>query len=151
MSWFLGPLPWIGSWIRSAWRLRISFQGSPSRDSPCIRSLAKRAFNYALGSMIPRPPHEKGSVKESHLTFARVLDVFPPQMKLHITPVIWLHILGLGFQQVAKYHMDETRTCLAIRIMPTKERLQLPLAIILPLKAVMSLSKLTSAWRWKPT
>jgi hypothetical protein len=101
MSWFLGPLPWIGSWIRSVWRLRISFQGSPSRDSPCIRSLAKRAFNYALGSMIPRPPHEKGSVKESHLTFARVLDVFPPQMKLHITPIIWLHILGLGFQQVA--------------------------------------------------
>jgi hypothetical protein len=36
--------------------------------------------------MIPRPPFEEGSVRESHFTFARVLIAFPPQMKFRITP-----------------------------------------------------------------
>jgi len=55
----------------------ISFQGSPLGDSPRIRSLARRASNWALGFMTLRPLHDGGSVRESHLAFARVLDVFP--------------------------------------------------------------------------
>jgi hypothetical protein len=60
--------------------------------------------------MIPRPPLDKGSVKESHLTLARVLETFPPQMKFHTTPLIWLHILRLGFQQAVRYHIEESNT-----------------------------------------
>jgi hypothetical protein len=48
--------------------------------------------------MIPRPLLDKGSVRESHLTLAYVLETLPPQMKFRTTPLIWLHILGLGFQ-----------------------------------------------------
>ncbi len=70
MSWFLGPLLWTGSWIWSMRCLRISFQGSPLGDSPHTRSLASRVSDWALGSMIPRPPLDRGSMKESHLTFA---------------------------------------------------------------------------------
>jgi hypothetical protein len=44
--------------------------------------LASSASDCALGSMIPRPLLDKGSVRESHLTLARVLEAFPPQMKL---------------------------------------------------------------------
>ncbi len=55
------------------------------------------ASDYALGSMIPRLSLDKGNARESHLTLARVLEAFAPQMKFHTTPLIWLHILGLGF------------------------------------------------------
>jgi hypothetical protein len=43
------------------------------------------------------------------------------------------------------YHMEESRTWLAIMIMYTREKLQFPHIIILPFKKVMSLSKFTSA------
>ncbi len=43
------------------------------------------------------------------------------------------------------YHMDESRTWLAIKILPMRERLQLAHAIILPLMEVMNLSKLAFA------
>ncbi len=94
--------------------------------------------------MIPRSPSNRGSVRESHLTFAQVLDALLPQMKFLTTPLIWLHILGLGFQQAAMYHMEESRTWLVTKILLVRERLQLPHAIILPLREVMSLSKLPS-------
>jgi hypothetical protein len=45
-------------------------------------------LDCALGSMIPRPPLDKGSVRESHLTLARVLEAFSPQMKFRTTPLI---------------------------------------------------------------
>jgi hypothetical protein len=76
--------------------------------------------------MIPRPSLDKGSVRESHLTLARVLEAFPPQMKFRTTPLIRLHILGLGFQQATKYHIEESNTWLATRILPVRERLHLP-------------------------
>jgi hypothetical protein len=38
--------------------------------------------------MIVRPPLDKGSVKESHLTLARVLEAFPLQIKFRTTPLI---------------------------------------------------------------
>ncbi len=101
--------------------------------------------------MIPRPLLEKGSVKESHFTFARILIAFPPQMKFCITPLILLHIVGLGFQQAAMYHMEESRTWLIMSILPTKERLQFPHAIILPFNEIISLSKFTSAGSRNPT
>ncbi len=65
-------------------------------------------------------------------------------MKFHITPLIWLHILGLGFQQAARYHIEETR------ILSARERLHLPQAIIFPFKASMSFSKLASVGSQKP-
>lgn len=94
--------------------------------------------------MIPKLPHERGSIRESHFTFARVLDILPPQMKFRTTPLIWLHILGLGFQQAAMYHMEENRTWLAIKILHVKERLQFLHIIILPFKEVINLLKLAS-------
>lgn len=48
------------------------------------------------------------------------------------------------------YHMDENRTWLATKILLTKERLQLPHVIILPLREVMNLSKLASVGNGKP-
>jgi hypothetical protein len=44
-------------------------------------------------------------------------------MKFRIIPLIWLHILGLGFQQAAMYQMEENRTWLAMSILHVKERL----------------------------
>jgi hypothetical protein len=49
------------------------------------------------------------------------------------------------------YHMVESKTYFATRILPVRERLQLPHAIIFPFKEAMSLSKLASVRRWKPT
>jgi hypothetical protein len=65
-------------------------------------------------------------------------------MKFHTAPLIWLHILGLGFQQVAMYHIEENNIWLATRILPTRERLQLPQAIIFPFRVSMNFSKLAS-------
>jgi hypothetical protein len=123
---------------------QISFQGSPPRVSLFTKSLARSVSDCAFEFMIPRPSLNKVNVKESHLTLARVLEAFPPQMKFRTTPLIWLHILGLGFQQVARYHIEENNTWLATRILPAKKRLHLPQAIIFPFKVSMSLSKLAS-------
>ncbi len=100
--------------------------------------------------MIPTPPLDKGNVRESHLTLARVLEAFPPQMKFRTTPLIWLHILGLGFQQAARYHIEESNTWLATKILPARERLHLPQAIIFPFRVSMSFSKLASMGNRKP-
>ncbi len=48
------------------------------RASPFTISLARNTSDCALGSMIPRPPLDKRSVRESHLTLACVLEAFPP-------------------------------------------------------------------------
>ncbi len=77
MSRMFGPLPCIKRWTLSTWCLRISFQGSLPGTSPFTRSLARSASDCALGFMIPRSPLDKGSVRESHLTLARVLEAFP--------------------------------------------------------------------------
>ncbi len=151
MSWFLGLLLCTKSWIWSTQCFKISFQGSPPGHRPHISSLVSRASDCTLGSMIPRSPHDRGSMRESHLTFAQVLDTLLPQMKFRTTPLTWLHILGLGFQQGTMYHMDESKTWLAIRILLTRERMQLSHAIILPFKEVMSLSKFASTRSQKPT
>jgi hypothetical protein len=150
ISEMLDPLPCTGRWTWFARCLRISFQGSPLGARPLTKSLASSASDCALGSMIPRPPLDKGSVRESHLTLARVLEAFPPQMKFHTTPLIWLHILGLRFQQVARYHIEKSNTWLATRILPTRERLHLPRAMIFPFRVSMSLSKLASMGNRKP-
>jgi hypothetical protein len=100
--------------------------------------------------MIPRPPLDKGSVRESHLTLAHVLEAFPPQMKFHTTPLIWLHILELGFQHATKYHIKENNIWLATKNFPTRKRLHLPQAIIFPFRVNMSFSKLASSNSRKP-
>ncbi len=74
--------------------------------------------------MMPIPPLVVGSTRVSHLTFALVVVAFPPQMKLRTTPRTWLHILGLGFQDAARYHMDARSTWFATRIFPARERWQ---------------------------
>ncbi len=150
MSGMLGPLPCTGKWTWSAWCFKISFYGSPPRASPLTRSLARSASDCALGSMIPRSLLNKGSVKESHYTLARVLEALPPQVKFRTTPLIRLHILGLGFQQAARYHIEESNTWLVTRILPIKKRLQLPQAIIFLFRANMSFSKLASMGNHKP-
>jgi hypothetical protein len=58
-------------------------------------------------------------------------------MKFHTTPLIWLHIFKLGFQQAAKYHIEEINTWLATRILPAIEKLHLPQAIIFSFKVNM--------------
>jgi hypothetical protein len=69
-------------------------------------------------------------------------------MKFRTTPLNWLHILGLGFQQTVMYHMEESRTWLAMNILPTRERLQFPHTIILPFNEIISLSKIASMGSW---
>ncbi len=150
VSGMLGLLPCTGRWTWSVQCLKISFQGSPPGASPLIRSLVRSTSDYALGSMIPRPPLNKGSVRESHLTLAHVLEAFPPQMKFHTTPMIWLHILGLEFQQATRYHIEESNTWLVTRILPARKRLHLPQVIIFPFRASMSFSKLASMGSRKP-
>ncbi|CAK9212756.1 unnamed protein product [Sphagnum troendelagicum] len=86
-------------------------------------SFASRASDYVLGSMIPRPPLEIGRESMSHFTLALADVALPPQMKFRTTPHTWLHILGLGFQHAVRYHMDVSRTCLATRILPARDRL----------------------------
>jgi hypothetical protein len=49
------------------------------------------------------------------------------------------------------YHMEESRTWLAIRFLPARERLQFPHAIILSLREVMNLSKFAYTKSWKLT
>ncbi len=100
--------------------------------------------------MIPRSPLDKGSVRESHLTLARVLEAFSPQMKFCTISLIWLHILGLGFQHAAKYHIEENNTWLATGILLARERLHLPQAIIFPFRVSMNFSKLASVGSHKP-
>ncbi len=100
--------------------------------------------------MIPRPLLDKGSVKESHLTLAHVLETFPPQMKFRTTPLIRLHILGLGFQQATKYHIEENNIWLAIRILQVRKKLHLPQAIIFLFRVNMSFSKLAFMGNRKP-
>jgi hypothetical protein len=127
---FISEMFGTGRWTWSVRCLIISFQGFPPGATPLTKSLARSASDCALGSMIPRPPLHKGNVRESHLTLARVLEAFPPQMKFHTTPIIWLHIFGLGFQQATRYHIEESNTWLATKILPARERLHLPQVII---------------------
>jgi hypothetical protein len=99
---------------------------------------------------MPSPLLDKGKVRESHLTLGQVLDALPPQMKLQTTPLTWLHILGLEFQQAARYHIEESSTWLATRILLARENLQLPHAIIFPFRECMSLSKFGPVGSQKP-
>jgi hypothetical protein len=71
-------------------------------------------------------------------------------MKLQTTPLIWLHILGFGFQQAARYHIDANKTLFATVILPVRERLECPQAINFPFKESIDLSKFASAGSQKP-
>jgi hypothetical protein len=42
-------------------------------------------------------------------------------MKFRTIPLICLHILGLGFQQAARYHIEESNIWLATGILPVKK------------------------------
>ncbi len=66
-------------------------------------------------------------------------------------PRTWQHILGLGFQHAAKYHIDARRTCFATRIQPAKKSMPWLQLMSLPLKAIIIVSKFASGGRWKPT
>ncbi len=101
--------------------------------------------------MIPRPPCEVGRTIVSHLTLAFALVAFPLQIKFLTTPRTWQHILGFGFQEAARYHMEARSTWFATRILPTSERRQVLQLISLPLRADNILSKLASRGRWNPT
>ncbi|CAM6069643.1 unnamed protein product [Sphagnum tenellum] len=87
-----------------------SFQGSPRRASPLIRSLARRASKWVFGSMIPRPPWAVGSINMSHLTLARAGASLPPQMKLLTTPLTWQSELGTSYDPVSQDAKEASET-----------------------------------------
>ncbi len=80
----------------------------------------------------------------SHFTLALASASLPPQMKFLMTPRTWQHILGLGFQHAAKYHIDAKRTWFATRIRPAKESVLWLQLMSLPLRAIIIVSKF--AW-----
>ncbi len=128
-----------------------SFHGSPPGASPLTNSLARRASDWVLGSMIPRPPWVVGSVNVSHFTLARVGASLPPQMKFLTTPLICVVIRGLGFQHATMYHIEAKRTWLATKILPARDNwLWLQLMSLL-FRAIIILSKFTSGGRWELT
>jgi hypothetical protein len=88
MSGVFGPLPCTDSRVWSALCLRISFHGTPLGASPLTSSLARKASDWALGSIIPKPPLDIRRVRESHFTLAYALVALPPEMKLQTTPWI---------------------------------------------------------------
>jgi len=106
ISRFLGPFSWTGSCIWSAWYLRIYFQGSPPGDRLLIKSLARRAFNWALGFMILRPPCDEGSVSVSHLTLVCVLASSspPPGWSFKPSPYPYL-VAHSGIGVPASHHV----------------------------------------------
>ncbi len=97
--------------------------------------------------MIPRSPLVVGRTRVSHLTFVLAVVVFSPHMKFRTTPRTWLHILGLGFQDAARYHMDVKSTWFATSILLARERRQVLQLISLPLKVDNILSKFASGGR----
>jgi len=117
----LGPLLCTWSLVCSALCLISSFQGSSSGARPLVRSLTRSASDWALGLIIPSPPLEVGITIVSHFTLARAGASRPPQMKFLTIPLIWEHILGLGFQDAAKYHVEASRTWFATSILPARE------------------------------
>ncbi len=151
MSCVFGPSMWIGSLTWLALCLRSSFQGSPPGARPLMRSFANKASDWVCESIIPRPPWEVGRTSISHLTFALALVVFPLHIKFLTTPHTWLHILGFGFQDAARYHMEARSTWFATRILTASKRRQVLQLISFPLSADSILSKLASGGRWKPT
>lgn len=145
------PLLCTGNLIWSALCRMSSFHGSPPGASPLISSLAKRASDWALGSVIPRPPWAAGNVSVSHFTLARAGASLPPQMKFLMTPLICVIIRGLGFQHAAKYHIEAKRTWLATKILPARDnRLWLQVMSLL-FRAIIILSKFASGGRREPT
>jgi len=72
ISGVFGPFPCTGSLVWSAFCMISSFHGSPPPGArPLTSNLASRASDWVLGSMIPKPLWEVGSVSVSHLTLAR--------------------------------------------------------------------------------
>jgi hypothetical protein len=68
-----------------------------------------------------------------------------------MSPLTWLLILGSGFQQAARYHIEARRTWFATRILPANERALLLQMMSLLLRASIIESKFTSGGKWKPT
>ncbi len=148
---FEGPLPWTESLVWSTLCHTSYFQGSPPGVRPLMKSLASNTFDWALGSVTPRPPWEVGSARVSHLTLACVGASLPPQIKFLMNALTWLHILGSGFQHAARYQIDASRTWFATRILPASESLLLLQLMSLPLKANIIVSKFASGGKWNPT
>ncbi len=122
-----------------------------TRCKTSYQQLARRASDWALGSMIPRPPWTAGSVSVSHFTLACAGASLPPQMKFLMTLLIYAIIRRLGFQHAAKYHIEARRTWLATRILPAKDSKLWLRAMNLLFSANIILSKFASGGRWEPT
>jgi hypothetical protein len=82
----------------------------PPGANPLTKSFASKASDWDLGSVTPSPPCAIGSASVYHLTLARVGVSLPPQIKFLMSPLTWLLILGSGFQQAARYHIEARRT-----------------------------------------
>ncbi len=123
----------------------------PPGANPLTKSFASKASDWDLGSVTPSPPCAIGSASVSHLTLARVGASLPPQIKFLMSPLTWLLILGSGFQQATRYHIEARRTWFATRILPANERALLLQMMSLLLRASIIESKFASGGKWKPT
>ncbi len=146
-----GPLLWRGSLVWPALCQTNSFHGSPLEANPLTKSFASKASDWDLGSVTPSPPCAIGSASVSHLTLAQVGASLPPQIKFLMSPLTWLLILGSGFQQAARYHIEARRTWLATIILLANERALLLQMMSLLLRASVIESKFASRGKWKPT
>jgi hypothetical protein len=143
MSLFLGPSPWIESWTWFMRCFNISFHGSQPRDSPLTSNWQEGLLTKLLSQRFLNPPSMREAWRSPfYLCSGSNHFSSPNEVLYHLQ--IWLHIMGLRFQQVAMYHMEESRTWLAMSILPSSERLEFPHAIILPFNEIISLSKFTS-------
>jgi hypothetical protein len=68
-------------------------------------------------------------------------------MKFLTTPLTWEHILGLGFQDAAMYHIEARRTWFATSILLAMESLLLLQLMSLPLRDTIIFSKFASGGR----
>jgi len=112
-----------------------------------MNNLARRASDWDLGSVTPKPPRAVGRANVSHLTLAHADTSLPPQMKFLMTPLTWQHILRFGFQHAARYQSDARRTWLATMILPAKESVLWLQLMSLPLRLIIIVSKFTSGGR----
>ncbi len=101
--------------------------------------------------MIPSLPWVIGITMVLHFTFARVGASLLPQMKFLTTPLTWEHILGLGFQDAAMYHIEASRTWFATSILPARDSLLLLQLTSLPLRDTIIVLKFVAGVRWEPT
>ncbi len=73
--------------------------------------------------------------------------ILAPPYEISDDPLTWQHVLGLRFQQAARYQRDASRTWLATKILPAKESELWLQLMSLPLRLTIIVSKFASVGR----